>query len=109
MKLELFPQDVINEYGLQNKIDTDSNIFCKVKRGMYFLPQARILTQELLTKRLLKAGYIQSAITPGFWQHEWQPIIFTLVVDDFGVKYINKTDAKHLREVLKQDYECDTD
>jgi hypothetical protein len=23
MKLELFPQDVINEYSLQNKIDTD--------------------------------------------------------------------------------------
>jgi hypothetical protein len=31
MKLELFPQDVINEYGLQNKVDIDSNVFCKVK------------------------------------------------------------------------------
>jgi hypothetical protein len=31
MKLELFPQDVINEYGLQNKMDTDGNVFCKVK------------------------------------------------------------------------------
>jgi hypothetical protein len=31
MKLELFLQDVINEYSLQNKIDTDGKIFCKVK------------------------------------------------------------------------------
>jgi hypothetical protein len=46
MKLELFPQDVIDEYGLQNKIDTDDNAFCKVKRGMYGLSQARILTQD---------------------------------------------------------------
>ena len=76
---------------------------------MYNLPQAGILPQELLTKRLLKAGYIQSAVTPGFWQHEWQPIIFTLVADDFGVKYINKTDAGHLLALLMQDYKCDTD
>ncbi len=28
MKLELFPQDVIDEYSLQNKLDADDNIFC---------------------------------------------------------------------------------
>jgi len=22
--------------------------------------------------------------TPGLWRHEWRPITFTLVVDDFG-------------------------
>jgi hypothetical protein len=109
MKLELFPQDVFDEYCLQNKIDTNGNVFCKVKWGMYGLPQAGILTQELLTERLLKAGYLQSAVTPGFWWHEWWPISFTLVVDDFGVKYINKTDAEHLLAVLKQDYKCETD
>ncbi len=50
MKLELFPQDVINEYSLQNKVDADSNIFCEVKQGMYGLPHAKIITQELLTE-----------------------------------------------------------
>jgi hypothetical protein len=109
MKLELFPQDVINEYGLQNKVDADGNVFCKVKRGMYGLPQARWIAQELLTKQLLKAGYMLNAVTPGFWQHKWQPISFTLIVDNVGVKYINKTDAEHLLAVLKQDYECDMD
>jgi hypothetical protein len=74
---------------------------------MYGLPQAGILAQELLTKQLLKAGYMQSAVTSGFWQHKWQPIILTLIVDNFGVKYINKTDAKHLLTVLKQDDKCD--
>jgi hypothetical protein len=76
---------------------------------MYGLLQAGILAKELLTKQLLKAGYIQNAVTPGFWEHKRQPIGFTLVVDNFGVKYINKTDAGHLLALLMQDYKCDTD
>ena len=50
MKLELFPEDIIKEYGLRDKVDADGNIFCEVQRGMYGLPQAGIITQELLTK-----------------------------------------------------------
>jgi hypothetical protein len=30
MKLELFSQDIINEYGLHDKADADGNVFCKV-------------------------------------------------------------------------------
>jgi hypothetical protein len=45
MKLELFPQDIINEYGLHNKADADGNVFCEVQRGMYGLPQAGIIAQ----------------------------------------------------------------
>ncbi len=90
MKLDLFPQDIIDEYGLRDKVDTDGNVFCKVRRGIYGLPQAGIIAQDLLTKRLHKAGYRQSKVTPGYWRHDWHPISFTLVVDDFGVKYINK-------------------
>jgi len=76
---------------------------------MYGLPQAGIIAQDLLTQRLNKAGYTQSKITPGFWRHKWRPISFTLVVDDFGVKYTNTADAEHLLATLKQDYECDAD
>ena len=104
MKLELFPQDIINEYGLRDKVDAEGYVFCEVRRGMYGL-QAGIIAQELLTKRLHKAGYRQSTITPGYWRHDWRPISFTLVVDDFGVKYINKADVEHLTSILQQDYE----
>jgi hypothetical protein len=76
---------------------------------MYGLPQASIIAQNLLTKRFHKAGYQQSKITPGYWCHDWRPISFTLVVDDFGVKYINKEDVEHLTSTLKQDYEIDID
>jgi hypothetical protein len=66
MKMELFPQDIINEYGLRDKADADGNILCEVRRGMYGFPQAGIIAQNLLTKRLHKAGYQQSKITSGY-------------------------------------------
>jgi hypothetical protein len=59
--------------------------------------------------RLKKAGYYQSESSPGFWKHEWRPISFTLVVDDFGVKYVGKENADHLISVLQEDYEIDID
>ena len=42
---------------------------------------------------------------PGFWTHQWQPIQFTLEVDDFGVKYTGKEHANHLMSAMKEDNE----
>ena len=69
MKLNLFPKDVIDEYNLCNKVDTNGNVHCKVQCGVYGLPQASIIAQELQETRLLKAGYTQSKIAPGYWKH----------------------------------------
>ena len=109
IKMDLFPEDVIDEYNLRSQVDDKGYVFCEVHRGMYGLPQAGILAQEQLVTRLNEAGYTQSKITPGFWRHAWRPISFTLVVDDFGVKYVGKEHAEHLISVLKQNYEIDTD
>ncbi len=38
------------------------------------------------------------------WYHESCPITFTLVVDNFGVKYENKDDMDHLTASIKKDY-----
>ena len=48
-------------------------------------------------------------MTPGFWTHSWRPISFTLVVDDFGVKYVGNDHADHLVRVLKEHYEISED
>ena len=44
-----------------------------------------------------------------YWKHEWRPISFTLVVDNFGVKYIGKEHAMHLIKTLKEHYEVKED
>ena len=41
---------------------------------------------------------------PGLWKHEWRPIQFTLVVDDFSVKYVSKEHALHLKATLEDNY-----
>ena len=53
--------------------------------------------------------YVQSRLVPGLWQHKWRPIQFSLVVDDFGVKYVGREHAEHLLSVLKEHYKVTTD
>jgi hypothetical protein len=72
---------------------------------MYRLPQAGILAHLLLEERLNAHGYSQSKAVPGLWRHKSRPISFTLVNDDFGVKYVGKEHAMHLINILKETYE----
>ena len=88
LKLSDMPDDVIEHYNLKEKATPDGSVYVCVKRGMYGLPQAGILAQELLEERLQKEGYYQSSYTPGLWLHKWRPVTFSLCVDDFGVKYV---------------------
>jgi hypothetical protein len=41
---------------------------------------------------------------PGLWRHATRPITFSLVVDDFGIKYVGKEHADHLIKCLKEKY-----
>jgi hypothetical protein len=76
---------------------------------MYGLKQAGILANQLLQKRLKSFGYHPSRHTPGLWLHTTKPTAFSLVVDDFAVKYATDADAHHLRNALLRNYEITTD
>ena len=76
---------------------------------MYGLPQEGILAQKLLEKRLNAKGYRQSDICPGFWNHDWRPICFSLYVENFGVKYVGRQQDKHLMNTLKENYTISQD
>jgi hypothetical protein len=65
-------------------------VYIEVQKGMYGLPQAGILSNQLISHRLAIHGYHQTKFTPGLWRHVDQPIQFTLAVDDFGVQYVGK-------------------
>jgi hypothetical protein len=45
-------------------------------------------------------------MTPGLWKHNTCPISFSLVVDDFRVKYVGKENAQHLLDTVRQYYKC---
>jgi hypothetical protein len=80
-----------------------------IQKGMYGLPQAGILAQNLLEERLNKHGYHQSPTTPGLWRHDLRPISFTLCVNNFGIKYDGKKHANHLAKILNKHYVCSID
>jgi hypothetical protein len=63
-------------------------VYIEIHKGMYGLPQVGILAQQLLERRLNAHGYSQNKTVPGLWTHETQSISFTLVVDNFGIKYV---------------------
>ena len=63
---------------------------------MYGLPEAGMLGKNQLTKNLSTYGYSSTAHTPGLWRHQTRPIYFTLVVDYFGVKYVERQHSEHI-------------
>jgi hypothetical protein len=76
---------------------------------MYGLKQAGLLANQLLQTRLAPFGYYPARHTPGLWMHKTRPISFSLVVDDFTVKYVGKQHSDHLRHSLLKIYELTTD
>ncbi len=43
-------------------------------------------------------------LIPSLWKHDTRPVQFTLVVDNFGVKYFDEEHANHLKWVLEEHY-----
>ena len=109
IKMSDIPNEIINEYNLRDKVTKNGNIYIMAIRGMYGLPQSGLLANELLEKRLNKHGYFQSKLVPGLWKHETRPIQFSLVVDDFCVKYVGEEHALHLKKVLEENYKITAD
>jgi hypothetical protein len=104
IKLSDIPDEIIDEYKLRELVDEDGYVYCEITKGMYGLPQAGIIAQDLLAERLAKHGYHQSKIVPGLWTHVTRSTTFTLVVDDFAIKVLSEDDENHIINALKQDY-----
>jgi hypothetical protein len=109
MKITDLPPEFVELYKLNDIADQNGTVYMRIQKGMYGLPQAGILAQKLLEQRLNAHGYRQSQITPGLWKHDTRPISFTLCVDDFGVKYVGREHAEHLKNVLNEHYRCAVD
>jgi hypothetical protein len=107
--ISLLPDDVIAQYNLRDLQDANGFVYMEIRKGMYGLKQAgRIAYNELVT-HLAKYGYVPSKTTQGLWHHKTRPIQFILVVDDFGVKYTNEEDVKHLIQALQAKYTISID
>ena len=103
------PPETIEQYDLNTLADDNGWCYCEIRKAIYGLKQSGALAAEQLKTVLEPAGYFQSKYTPGLWLHKTRRISFTLVVDDFGVKYENIADANHLLNTITAEYPVKTD
>jgi hypothetical protein len=94
------PQEVIDEYSLDD-LAVDGKVYIEIQKGMYGLPQAGILAHELFQRHLSQDGYRPTNHTHGLWTHDTRPITFSLVVEDFVVKYVGQEHADHLKSSIE--------
>lgn len=69
---------------------------------MYVCPQAgQKIAHDCGKEHLAGYGYSPAPITTVLWQYNNRPTTFTLVFDNFGMKYHKRKDALHLKNALK--------
>ena len=98
----LIPSEIIKHYNLDNKV-VDGYVYAKIKRAWYGLKEAGKIVHDDLVAHLKKFGYVKTNAA-GLFQHEHHNIKFTLVVDDFGIKYTKKDNVDHLIAVIQEKY-----
>jgi hypothetical protein len=104
----MLPDAIIEHYDLR-PLFHNGYVYVEIRRGMYGLSQAGLIANDRLVAFLKPHGYEPCPLTHGLWRHTTRDIVFSLVVDDFGIKYTNRTDADHLITTLKNAYEVSLD
>jgi len=76
------------EYNLYEK-SKEGFIYMEIMQGMYGLPQASILANKLLKKRLKPHGYYEVKHIPGFFKHQSNlPLSSTIAESNMSKKKI---------------------
>ena len=93
-------KEFVEKYNLKEKAH-NRYISVLLTKGVYGLPQEKRIANDALVKHLEPYVYFPSSKTLGLWTHNSRPINFTLVLDDFGVKYSGKEHVLHLKSALE--------
>ena len=100
------PEEIRQQYNLYDLVEPDGYVYCEVRKGMYGLKQAARLAFDNLIKLLAPDGYYPVRESPGLWKHKTRSTVFTLCVDDFGIKYASQEDADHLISSIHKHFKC---
>ena len=98
-----YPEHIIQEYDLWKKV-RNSFIYLEIRRSIYGSPQADMLSNKYLKDKLPPHIYYEAPCTHNLWKHIYRTLQFSLVVDNFGVKYVGKEHVDHLILTLKSEF-----
>ena len=108
-RLRQIPKSIQTKYELHKFVDLRGYVYAKIKGAWYGLKESGQIANEDLVDHLAAHGYHESKFTVGLFKDELRDISFTLVVDDFGIKWTNKDDLDHLIQSLEKKYKMKVD
>ena len=100
---KFFSTSLVALYRLDT-LQRNGLVLMQLNKSIYGLPQAGILSQQRLVNHIKTYGYTECENTSCLFQHQTRHTNFTLVVDNFLVKYDSEHDANHLLSALSQIY-----
>ena len=103
LALACISDEIIEHYSLRTLI-SEGWVYLEIRKGMPGLKQAGRISNDRLKAHLAHFGFAPVPRTLALWKHTTKPIIFSLVVDNFGVQYIGKENADHLIQTLQKIY-----
>lgn len=99
------PQEIIDTYNLKSYIaNTETKIYFEVMGALYGMKQAGYLANKDIEEHLANHGYTSRPTTPCLFKHKTDNIEFTLITDDFGVRYGDRAAAEKLYSVMSLKY-----
>jgi hypothetical protein len=105
--VHMIPDEIMIAYNLAPLVK-NGFVYAEIQRGMYGLPQAGKIANDQLVQFLQPHGYEPAPLTHALWTHKKRNIFFSLVVDDFGVKYVDRSQVEHLVTTLEKYYKVST-
>ena len=101
-KIDQIPHNIIRQYNLEPMI-RHGFVYAKINRAWYGLKQSGKIAHDDLVEHLKIDGYTKTN-TEGLFKHHTRNIAFTLVTDDFAIKYTDSADADHLIHCIRKKY-----
>ena len=102
-RYDLIPPRIVKHYNL-DPLTVDGYVYARINQAWYGLKQGGKIAHNDLVQHLRKHGYVRAGKTDGLFTHITRNISFTLVVDDFGIKYTNEADVHHLIKIMNEKY-----
>ena len=96
------PEEVIEEYDVIQFANEYGYVYYEIKGEIYGVVQAGQIENLDLVKHLKTHCNFPLKQIPSLWFHKTKSIIFTLVVDDFIIKYIKKEHIDHLFKAVEE-------
>ena len=105
LSLHSILDNIIAQYNLLAH-PLDGWVYLNIRKVMSSLKQADIVTNNRLTLHLTKHVYAPVPRTSSLLAHAHLPMMFSLVVNDFGIKYTRHTPqpVHHLRRLVWIDF-----